>query len=215
MSSKGRGERLDPSGDDDYPTPPWAVFRFLEAYTLRAGVWVEPCVGDRSIINAVEFCLKDGFRSRWKAYEINPAKALRDSAGYPHIVEYKTANFLKLGLDSRDLEVTEVITNPPYNKAQAFVEQCSRLYPNANISMLLRLGFLESEARKGLWEAVGVPDVYVLPNRPSFASSTGALKTDSTVYGWLVWHPMTNRERRQGSLQILDYTSLEDRKQWR
>lgn len=41
------------------------------------------------------------------------------------------------------------------------------------------------------------PDVYVLPQRPSFTGKG----TDSTSYAWFVW---TSAEKTEGKLQILN-----------
>ena len=84
--------------------------------------------------------------------------------------------------DSFDL----VIGNPPYNKAQEFVEQ-SLLYTRTGgyVFFLLRLAFLESAKRaKTLYAQTPPTAVYVLAERPSF---TGNNKTDATAYAMFLW----------------------------
>ncbi len=71
--------------------------------------------------------------------------------------------------------------------------------------MLLRVGFLESEKRKPFWEDVGMADVYILPNRPSF----DGLGTDSACYAWFVWDNEIIRDT--GKIKILNYTPKEER----
>ena len=210
MSSKGRGEKLDPSGLDDYPTPAWCVHRLLEAWSPKLGSWVEPCAGSGNLVRAVDMCVEG--ETRWTAYEINPHRHAELVCDVRRAV---LGDFLRVGLV--DLGVTAVITNPPYTQAQLFVEQCRSLYPEAEVVMLLRAGFLESDARKKFWEEVGVPDLYVLPNRPSFRAEgdNGSLRTDSSLYAWFVWPPAFDPARRSGRVELLGYTSLEDRKTWR
>jgi hypothetical protein len=50
------------------------------------------------------------------------------------------------------------------------------------------------------------PDVYVLPNRPSFSNGG----TDATEYAWMVWN--RSARWRPGRIQILDTTAKKDRK---
>jgi len=63
--------------------------------------------------------------------------------------------------------------------------------------MLLRLNFLASERRQE-WMKTDTPDVYVLPNRPSFRGKG----SDATEYAWFVWDTFST-----GRIFILDLTS--------
>jgi hypothetical protein len=85
------------------------------------------------------------------------------------------------------------ITNPPFRLAQEFID--AALACADHVVMLLRLNYLAS---KGRWPFMSrhTPDVYVLPNRPSF---TGG-KTDSIEYAWFVWRP---GPRSEGRLRVL------------
>ena len=88
------------------------------------------------------------------------------------------------------------MTNPPYSMAEDFIRQSRLLYPNASIVMLLRLSFLASASREELYLDFEIPDVYVLPNRPSFVGKG----TDSCDYAWYVW---SNREGFGGRISRL------------
>lgn len=213
MSSKGRGQKLDPSGSDDYPTPAWCVHRLLEWWTPRMGVWVEPAAGNGSLIRTVDSCLSRVYTPEWWVYEVNPNKRV-ELLDTKSVTRLKTASFLEQCVVEE--EVTAVITNPPYTYAAEFILKARELYPHAEVVMLLRVGLMESDGRADFWRQVGIPDLGILPNRASFINAaSGALKTDSTVYAWFVWPPATQEPREAGKVVLLKHTSLEDRKTWR
>ncbi len=203
MSSAGRGPRLG-GPQDNYATPTWCVDRLLDRWTPRVGIAVEPACGDGRIIEAVTDRITKG-TIHWVAVDVRPeaiaqvvAKNLTPSA--------YVFDFLRADIDAAGNDVDTVITNPPYILAEQFIVQARRLYPKAEIVMLLRMGFLESESRVDFYKQIGAPDLYVLPNRPSF-TNTG--KTDSAAYSWFIWPP---QPRQVGTVQILPLTSMAKRK---
>jgi hypothetical protein len=76
---------------------------------------------------------------------------------------------------------THVVANPPYKHALEFIQRAMWLAPN--VTMLLRLNFLEGRKRLPFFQK-HTPDVLVLSRRPSF---TGDGKTDATAYAWMRW----------------------------
>jgi hypothetical protein len=74
--------------------------------------------------------------------------------------------------------------------------------------MLLRLNFLGSSVRAQFMRS-HTPDVYVLPNRPSFTGNG----TDSIEYTWFVWRH-GNAGRAEGKLTLLSETPLAERQAW-
>ena len=197
--------------DDFYPTPAWCVRRLLEAcdplsewvaseqVSLR---WLEPGVGDGAIIRAVnEFYIeRDGEVSiEWRGFDVRETALTR---GWPGL-------FFRSALDAPDLSArlggpfSVAIGNPPYNKAAAFID-FARLHAET-VVMLLRLNFLGSDKRAAFMRQFP-PDVYVLPNRPSFVNEG---RTDSTEYAWFVWPPYP---RERGRVQVLAQTPDEERK---
>ncbi len=52
------------------------------------------------------------------------------------------------------------------------------------VAFLLRLAFVESEARRAFWRKWPVTELHILSKRPSF---TGG-KTNSCAYAFFVWH---------------------------
>lgn len=197
MSSTNRGGQR--SEADFYPTPAWCVRRLIEAAALPGGRWLEPAAGRGDIIRAVDAARSD---VTWTAVELRPEcrPALAAATGSARRV--RIGDFTKLAADELG-PVDVVITNPPYSIAMEMLEHALTLRATG-VVMLLRLNFLASGARASFMRK-HVPDVYVLPNRPSF-SGRG---TDSIEYAWFVWHP--GRRRRFGRVQVLPVTPTEER----
>lgn len=197
MSSTNRGAERNRA--DNYPTPTWCVRRLLEAADLPGGHWLEPTAGDGAIIEGV--CT---FRSdvQWTAVELRkecrgPLKKLVGAAPRVHIRDF-------LEVKPTDLPPPDVvITNPPYLHARPIIEHALRF--EAPVVMLLRLNFLASQGRAEFLRR-NHPDVYVLPNRPSFTSGG---KTDSIEYAWFVWK--SGRRRAKGAIQVLAMTPKAER----
>ena len=186
---------------DQYWTPAWAVDRLLEALPLPSGSWLEPCAGDGAIIRAV-----DARRSGvlWSACEIDPAL---EPALHAHVPPERLAigDFLLTPYETRPFPALfdVAFTNPPYVLAEAILRKCQQL---AGITVaLLRVNFLES-AERAAWFREWTPDVYVLPNRPTF---TGDGKSYPAAYGWFVWD--WRRVSGKGSLQMLGLTPKAER----
>jgi SAM-dependent methyltransferase len=77
--------------------------------------------------------------------------------------------------------------NPPYRDAERFIRKSlTLLRPDGYLVFLLRLAFLEGQARmKGLWREHPPFKVAVCGARPSF---TGNGKTDATAYAVFYWY---------------------------
>ena len=188
MSSTNRGSER--RVDDEYETPSWCVLRLLEVWQPRDGVLVEPCCGSGRIVK----CLPGWSWNTCDVREVSPVS-----------LHHVTGDFLQcVQLGARSL-VSAVITNPPFSLAEEFIRHCDELYRSADLVFLLRLNFLGSAGRLKLWRDVGTPDVFVLPNRPSF---TGG-KTDSCEYAWFIFRPVP---RTMGEIKVLANTAMEQRK---
>lgn len=197
MSATNRGRERE--RDDAYYTPAWCVRALLRVVNLPGGEWLEPAAGSGAIIRAVEAFRED--RQRWTAVDINEATyhACLGSVEGERILaggDFLCDDILcALAFPRRHYSVA--ITNPPYSLAQEFVERCLSL---ASVTvMLLRLNWLGSQRRAAFLRA-HMPDVYVLPRRPSFVHGA----TDACEYAWLVWGPIASGV---GRVQVLD---LED-----
>ena len=196
MSSTRRGTQRAPS--DFYPTPKWCVRRILEAVDLPGGQWLEPCIGHGAVVAATA-----GIRSDvvWTGLDVHASFA-RPVSVLPPPVRFLAEDFTQWR-PAAPLSFDVVITNPPYAIAQAIIERSLSLAPI--VVMLLRLNYLASAGR-ALFMRRHPPDVYVLPNRPSF-SGRG---TDSIEYAWFVWRP--KEARTSGRIQVLPPTDRTERR---
>lgn len=196
MSATGRKkhktntEQQERDPFDYYPTPKWTVHRFLEkaGHRLPKGTWVEPAAGNGAIIDAVKQ-FGNGFETiDWVAVEIQERfeEVLTQAAARVHINNFMKCRF------SPKAEVC--ITNPPYKLAETMVKHAQT--QAKVVVMLLRINFLASEVRRD-WMAKNTPDIYVLPNRPSFRGKG----SDATEYAWFVWD-----DQSHGRIFILDST---------
>lgn len=200
MSATGRGAERQEA--DFYATPAWCVWRLLERLPLPHGDWLDPCIGDGAIPRAVrDWPGNDNGRltPRWTGVELRHTPL--HTSGL--VAAYHRADFVERDcppLGQRRFDVC--LTNPPYSLALDFVRHARR---RARIvAMLLRLNWLESDDRAWWLDAhpSNTPDVYVLPNRPSFK---GNGTTDATAYAWMVW---TAGRQRPAQIQVLDPTPL-------
>ena len=190
MSSTNRGAKREPS--DNYPTPGWCVRRLLEVWQPPAGVLVEPCCGDGAIIRQMRRA-----DWHWISYDVREVEAVAEV--------HRQADFLTIATPGPTVKA--VVTNPPYSQAEEFIRHSRRLYQYAELVFLLRLAFLASGDRVRLWSDLGVPSVYVLPNRPDFTGGGG----DSTDYGWFHFEPRRIHQG-VGALCILKLTPLAERR---
>jgi hypothetical protein len=199
MSSTNRGGQRTEA--DYYPTPAWCVHRLLEEVDLPGGQWLEPAAGTGMLIEAVNAVRRD---IQWRAVELRDACESPLSRVVGPSGQVSIMDFLQVAPPDSEQECTVIITNPPYSRAMPMIEH-SLEFGARFIVMLLRLNFLASESRATFMRQHS-PDVYVLPNRPSFSGHG----TDSIDYAWFVWHG--RQQRDQGKLLVLPPTSVADRR---
>jgi hypothetical protein len=154
----------------------------MEAIDLPGGLWLEPAVGDGAIVRAVE--RQDVSWTTCDIREDTPADFKED---------FLTWNWV-------GTRFNVAITNSPFSLAQPFAEKMLKI---ADIVILLvRLNWIGGPRASFL--RANPPDIYVLPNRPSFVHGG----TDSIEYAFLVWGLS-----RGGHWQLLADTPLAERKQ--
>ncbi len=212
MSAARRGIRPR-RRHDDYPTPSWCVDRLVEgcpdlvSKIRRDGDILEPAAGAGGIIETLK--KHPPVRTRWWAVEKQKKYRPLISMLIPEQRIY-TEDYLRWSpprvigaLDNMPpMRFDAVVTNCPYGLALPYVQKaCSEA---SLVVMLLRLGFLASNARAP-WMRDHVPDVLVLPDRPKFTWGG----SDNSDYGWMVWHG--NTIRRQGVVKVLNSTPLAER----
>lgn len=200
MSSTNRGGQRSPA--DFYPTPAWCVHRLLENHRFRAAAgldvpgpkrWLEPCVGDGAIIRAVRE-VEPGIV--WSAGDIRPDASC--DGLFVRVGDFLSA---KPGFGWGE-DIGLVISNPPFSLAEPIIRHADVF--SDSVVMLLRLAFLSSGKRAPFMRE-RTPDVYVLPNRPSF----DGIGNDSPDYGWFHWHGSPGR---RGHVVILESTEKAERR---
>lgn len=199
-SSNNDVESTKRAENDFYPTPEWAIHRFLEKaeWRLPSGIWLEPCAGSGAIIkamrtaniknNAVPFCAVE--------LQAGLTSSLLEIPGVfeAYNCDFLEWDFVKDNKTSSIEKIDAIITNPPYSLAFDMIKHS--LKQADAVYMLLRVNFLASETRSE-WMKENTPDVYVLPNRPSFRGKG----TDACEYAWFCWDKHTT-----GKLVVLDST---------
>jgi hypothetical protein len=154
-------------GEDVYETPACAVDALLKIEKLPWKIW-EPACGPGAIVRVLEAHGHQVF-----ATDLHPY-----GCGLSGI------DFLTAGHRAVDA----VVTNPPYQLAQQFVEKALEFCPL--VIMLLRLAFLESERRTRILEFSGLARIHVFRNRLPMMHRRGwdGPKASSAIpFAWFVW----------------------------
>jgi len=195
MSATGRSDVRDSA--DYYATPAFCVRRLLERVQLPGGPWLEPCAGEGAVIKAVNELRSD---VDWTAVEYRP-ECLKPLHAL-NLNSVQIDSFTTLSMPLRRAHFAVCLSNPPYRSALPFVQRACEL---ADIVVfLLRLNWLAGRERHA-WLMKHVPNVYVLPDRPSFVDGG----TDATDYAWMLWH---REENVAGVIEVLATTPAEERR---
>jgi hypothetical protein len=176
LSATNRGSKRVES--DFYPTPIPVIHNFLDNHKLKDGIILEPSAGNGNFLQAIRI---KGYQNDLVANELRKEEHqnLLDSGA--NIIRHN--DFLD-GIEGIDgLNISTIITNPPFTYAKEFIETCRKKYPKAELIMLLRLALLESKKRYEFWQQYPVNKLYILSQRPSFTGKG----TDATAYAWFVW----------------------------
>lgn len=153
---------------DYYATPPEMAIELIKLEPELNNIW-EPACGEGHLAKVFE---KKGILG--KATDIV-------NRGYGEVQDF---------LICYDTWDGDIITNPPYNQAQEFVEHALDLINEGNkVCMFLKLTFLEGKKRKRLFEKKCLKNVYISTSRVNCACN-GEFndKTSSAVaYAWFVF----------------------------
>ena len=160
-------------GEDCYETPPEAVYALMQVEQLPKWIW-EPAAGPGSIVRVLR-----------AAGHIVTASDLHD---YGCLDCAFGIDFLALKENPTRLYPGAILTNPPYQLAQQFVEKA--LEKSLLVIMLLRLAFFESEKRRKILEESGLARIHVFRNRLPMMHRKGwnGKKASSAIpFAWFVW----------------------------
>ena len=156
----------DLAGHDYFPTPRWATHALIDNERFDGDIWECAC-GDGAMAEVLA-----GTGNKIIASDLYPRG--HGDAGH---------DFLQSGR-----RVPNIVTNPPYNVAEAFIAQGLRL-AEKKLALLLRLAFLEGVGREArIFSQTPPSRVWVFAERITFymagAKRAGA---GTTAYAWFVW----------------------------
>lgn len=163
----------DLAGPDFFPTPAWATHALADNEQFSGPIWECACGN-----GAMSVVLEE------RGHEVYSS-------------DLYDRGFGKAGIDfvrSKEL-FDNIITNPPYNSAEAFVKTGVKL-AKKKFALLLRLAFLEGANREKTLFSVNPPSrVWVFSERITFYPA-GAVKNGSgtTAYAWFVWDRTADNE---------------------
>ena len=174
-SNHSEGERQQ---EDYYATDPKALELLLELETFSPYVW-EPACGEGHLSEVLKS----------HGYKVRSSDVI--NRGYS---DTETLDFLKVNKQDIKQDFSrDIITNPPYRYAKEFVEHALNIsMDNTKVAMFLKLTFLESKARKKLFEKYPPKIIYVSSSRLQCAKNGDFEKYGKGVgtavaYAWFIW----------------------------
>ena len=158
----------DRQQEDYYATHPIAAQQLLKVETFSRNIWECAC-GDGHL-----------------------AKVFA-SAGY----KVRATDLVKRGYRCGKLDFLkcttlwpgDIITNPPYKYAEAFIATALQLIPEGNkLALFLKLQFLEGKKRKSLFTTYPPKVLYVSSSRiPCAMNGVFGGASSAMAFGWYVW----------------------------
>lgn len=156
----------DLEGPDFFPTPRWATHALIDNEDFEGDIWECACGdGAMSEVLSETGCTVKSSDLYDRGY---------GESGHDFLSPVWTAD--------------NVVTNPPYNCAEGFVQVGTRL-AKRKFALLLRLAFLEGANRANNIFSKSPPSrVWVFSERITFYP-VGAVRkgTGTTAYAWFVW----------------------------
>lgn len=106
---------------------------------------------------------------------------------------------------ARPMRPDWIITNPPFNSAEAFVRQ-AMLIAEVGVAMLCRTTWLESEKREGLFNEFPL-SIYApfIGRLPMFKGRLDRKGSTATAYAWFVWIKATTGKIDTRMVRIPSY----------
>ena len=158
--------KIDFDGPDFYPTPKWATYALIDNETFEGEIY-EPACGDGAM-----------------------SEVLKTTGNIVYSVDLYDRGYGPSGVDFRYCQIMfdNIVTNPPYNCAEQFINNALKIYRN-KIAFLLRLAFLEGANREKTLFSVNPPNrVWVFSERITFYQKGAERKgSGTTAYAWFVW----------------------------
>ncbi|HEY1935300.1 MAG TPA: hypothetical protein VGG99_25115 [Acetobacteraceae bacterium] len=167
----------DLEGPDFFPTPGWATHALIGNEPFDGRIW-EPACGDGAMV-----------------------RVLRDTGCLVDATDLFDRGYGQSGIDflTSSRIVENIVTNPPYNSAEGFV-QAGLAQSTKKLALLLRLAFLEGANRQRTIFAKTPPTrVWVFSERITFYPAGAVQKgSGTTAYAWFVW----DRQAKSGTTEL-------------
>lgn len=156
----------DLDGPDFFPTPAWATYALIDNEAFDGDIWECAC-GDGAMSRVLK---KTGQRVI--------STDLHDRGYGEGGVDFLISN----------RRATNIVTNPPYNSAEGFVQAGFRK-ADRKFALLLRLAFLEGANRqRTIFTDCPPARIWVFSERITFYPAGMIPKgTGTTAYAWFVW----------------------------
>lgn len=156
----------DLKGPDFYPTPVWATHALLECENFKGDIW--ECACGNGVMSEV----------------------LKTRGNTVISTDLHDRGYGETGIDflKETRTVKNIVTNPPYNVAQKFVERGLESVEH-KMALLLRLAFLEGGRRaKTIFSDSPPSRVWVFSERVTFYQPGVKVEgPGTTAYAWFVW----------------------------
>lgn len=181
--------------NDFYATDPKAVETLLHNEFFNFDSFLEPCVGEGHIVEAVhKFVNRFYSIPYWKKCNLKTLDII--NRGYPNTI---TQDFLTWKTQEK---FNTIITNPPYSLAKEFIEKGMELLTNdGKMAMFLKIQFLEGAKRKELFDKYPPKYIYVFRNRmPTWNNGqpkdpkTGKKWATTMCHAWFIWEKGSTSE---------------------
>lgn len=156
----------DLNGPDFFPTPAWATHALIDNEHFDGDIWECAC-GNGAMSDVLAMTGQNVISSD-----------LYDRGHGEGGVDFLISN----------RRAPNIVTNPPYNAAEGFVEAGLRK-AERKFALLLRLAFLEGANRQRTIFTKAPPSrVWVFSERITFYPAGAVQKgTGTTAYAWFVW----------------------------
>ena len=158
----GRKVGMMRQADDFYPTPEYVTRALMDRIKFVGEVW-EPACGDGRMSEVI----KD-YGNHVISTDLVDRGYWDGMSGIDFLME----------CDHRD----NIITNPPFSLAYAFLEQALRL-ANKRVAMLLPVRYLTGKKRVDLFSRRPPRWVIVIPNKVDFVG----IGNPAMEFAWFVW----------------------------
>lgn len=163
----GNSRSADAEPNDYYATDPKALELLLEQERFSNNIW-EPACGEGHLSKVLE----------GKGFNVYSTDLIDRGYGIGG----------KDFLNENGIFNGDIITNPPYKHAKAFVEKALESVPPGNkVAMFLKLTFLEGQGRRSLFRERPPQTVYVSSARLQCGKNGVFTGQSAVAYAWFVW----------------------------